>query len=115
MCLKGLKLKVIVVTEVSIHYLAGVLLDANECSFGSCIPLEGDRHRYPCPYQLKLKQKFAEFRNIRKEQIFLGVGSSEAIDTVMRVFCKPARDSILITPPTFEMYKVINCDFLVQI
>ena len=92
-----------------------MLLDANECSFGSCIPLEGEHNRYPCPYQLELKQKIAEFRNIRKEQIFLGVGSDEAIDMIVRVFCKPARDSILITPPTYGMYKVIDCDFLVQI
>lgn len=85
---------------------AGVLLDANECAFGSSINLEGDNHRYPCPYQHEVKQKIAEFRNVKKEQIFLGVGSDEAIDMIMRVFCRPGEDSILITPPTYGMYKV---------
>ena len=84
----------------------GILLDANECVYGSSIPIEGDHHRYPCPYQRELKQKIAEFRNVKREQVFLGVGSDEAIDMIMRVFCIPARDSILVTPPTYDMYEV---------
>lgn len=84
----------------------GVLLDANECSYGSCIPLDGDMHRYPSPYNLDLKEKIAKFRGVRKEQVFLGVGSDEAIDMVVRVFCTPGEGSLLITPPTYGMYKV---------
>lgn len=84
----------------------GILLDANECSYGSCIPVEGDLHRYPSPYNLDLKEKIAKFRGVRKEQIFLGVGSDEAIDMVVRVFCTPGEGSLLITPPTYGMYKV---------
>jgi histidinol-phosphate aminotransferase len=38
--------------------------------------------------------------------LFCGVGSDEAIDAVMRVFCKPARDKIMICTPTYGMYKV---------
>ncbi|XP_020616703.1 histidinol-phosphate aminotransferase-like isoform X1 [Orbicella faveolata] len=88
-------------------YNEGVLLDANECSYGSCIPLEGDMHRYPSPYNFDLKEKIAKFRGVRKEQIFLGVGSDEAIDMVVRVFCTPGEGSLLITPPTYGMYKVV--------
>lgn len=84
----------------------GVLLDANECSYGSCIPLEGDMHRYPSPYNFDLKEKIAKYRGVRKEQIFLGVGSDEAIDMVVRVFCIPGEGSLLTTPPTYGMYKV---------
>ena len=63
-------------------------------------------HRYPSPYNFDLKEKIAKYRGVRKEQIFLGVGSDEAIDMVVRVFCTPGEGSLLITPPTYGMYKV---------
>lgn len=88
-------------------YDNGILLDANECSYGSCIPMEGDMNRYPSPYNFDLKEKIAKYRGVRKEQIFLGVGSDEAIDMVVRVFCTPGEGSLLITPPTYGMYKVV--------
>ena len=40
------------------------------------------------------------------DHIFLGVGSDEAIDLLIRVCCVPDYDSILITPPTYGMYSV---------
>lgn len=43
---------------------------------------------------------------VKKEQIFLGVGSDEAIDILIRIFCNPRDDNIVITPPTYGMYKV---------
>ena len=39
--------------------------------------------------------------------MFLGVGSDEAIDNVIRVFCTPGKDSLLLLPPTYGMYKVL--------
>lgn len=40
------------------------------------------------------------------DNIFVGVGSDEAIDILMRIFCKPNKDKIMITPPTYGMYQV---------
>ena len=40
------------------------------------------------------------------ENVFVGVGSDEAIDLLMRIFCKPGQDEIMITPPTYGMYNV---------
>lgn len=68
--------------------------------------MEGDMNRYPSPYNFDLKEKIAKYRGVRKEQIYLGVGSDEAIDMVVRVFCTPGEGSLLITPPTYGMYKV---------
>jgi histidinol-phosphate aminotransferase len=34
------------------------------------------------------------------------VGSDEAIDALLRCFCVPARDKILVCPPTYGMYSV---------
>lgn len=39
------------------------------------------------------------------KNIFLGVGASDIIDLVIRVTCTPRQDAIMITPPTFGLYK----------
>jgi len=84
----------------------GLLLDANENSFGSVVRNRLNLHRYPQPTQDRLRNKIAEFRGVEMEHIFLGVGSDEPIDLIMRLFCEPGRDTILITPPTYGMYRV---------
>ncbi|MDZ7758615.1 histidinol-phosphate transaminase [Rhodohalobacter sp.] len=85
---------------------SGTLLDANENSYGSPVRSTLNLHRYPSPTQDELRDKIAEYRDVERENIFLGVGSDEPIDLLMRIFCEPGRDSILITPPTYGMYKV---------
>lgn len=40
------------------------------------------------------------------DYVFLGVGSDEVIDLLMRVFVAPGREKILTTPPTYGMYAV---------
>ena len=87
-------------------YEKGTLLDANENSYGSPIANVEHLHRYPSPYQPKLRERIATFRGVRMENIFVGVGSDEAIDILLRIFCEPGIDRILITPPTYGMYKV---------
>jgi len=85
---------------------SGVLLDANENSFGSTVRNSLDLHRYPDPTQDKLREVIAEYRGVDVENLFLGVGSDEPIDLLMRIFCEPGSDSIITTPPTYGMYKV---------
>lgn len=85
---------------------SGTLLDANENSYGSPVRSTLNLHRYPSPTQDELRDKIAEYRDVDRENIFLGVGSDEPIDLLMRIFCEPGKDSILITPPTYGMYKV---------
>ncbi|MFH5833013.1 histidinol-phosphate transaminase [Halalkalibaculum sp. DA384] len=86
-------------------YDKGTLLDANENSYGSPVHVEG-LNRYPSPYQWELRSKLADLRGVRTENVFVGVGSDEAIDLLMRIFCEPGQDRILITPPTYGMYEV---------
>jgi histidinol-phosphate aminotransferase len=83
---------------------ANIFLDANENSFGS--PLTKWYNRYPDPLQLKVKQKLSEIKGIPVPQMFLGNGSDECIDIIMRAFCEPALDNIIICPPTYGMYEV---------
>jgi histidinol-phosphate aminotransferase len=82
----------------------GTFLDANENPFGSVI--SGNYNRYPDPYQWAVKEKLCEIKGVRPTQIFLGNGSDEAIDLVIRACCEPQQDNILILPPTYGMYKV---------
>lgn len=89
-------------------YSNGILLDANENSIGPAIKTHKnlELNRYPDPLHYELKEEIAKLRGIKKEQIFLGVGSDEAIDILFRIFCNPRIDNALITPPTYGMYKV---------
>ncbi len=84
----------------------GLLLDANENSFGAPFENDAELHRYPMPYQEDLRTNIADYRSVRPEQVFVGSGSDEAIDLLLRIFCNPVSDSILINPPTYGMYKV---------
>lgn len=79
---------------------ADIFLDANEN------PYPSPYNRYPDPLQWKVKEKLAPIKKVRPDQIFLGNGSDEAIDLVIRAFCEPGADSILITDPTYGMYAV---------
>jgi histidinol-phosphate aminotransferase len=87
-------------------YDQGILLDANENAIGSVPADPRNLNRYPDPRQEAFRQAYARFRGVQPEQVFCGVGSDEAIDLVLRIFCRPGVDSILITPPTYGMYKV---------
>ena len=89
-------------------YSDGILLDANENSIGPVVEthVHLQLNRYPDPLHLDLKEKVAAFRSVLKEQIFFGVGSDEAIDILFRIFCTPGVDNVVITPPTYGMYKV---------
>lgn len=89
-------------------YSDGILLDANENSLGACVSSHDhlSLNRYPDPLHYDLKTHIATLRSVTKEEIFLGVGSDEAIDILFRIFCNPRDDNALICPPTYGMYKV---------
>jgi histidinol-phosphate aminotransferase len=90
-------------------YLSGILLDANENSFGSVVESDLQLNRYPDPNQNILRDKLSNYLKIKKENLFVGVGSDEIIDLLVRIFCEPKIDNVIITEPTYGMYKVA-CD-----
>jgi histidinol-phosphate aminotransferase len=83
---------------------ASVFLDANESAYGS--PLDQNFSRYPDPLQRDLKNELAKIKGIPPRNIFIGNGSDEVIDLAFRIFCEPAKDNVIICPPTYGMYKV---------
>ncbi|WP_317196111.1 histidinol dehydrogenase [Hymenobacter siberiensis] len=84
--------------------MAPVMLDANENSLGSVGP--DDFSRYPDPHQRAIKADLARLKGVMPNQIFLGNGSDEAIDLLVRLTCMPGQDAIVICPPTYGMYEV---------
>lgn len=77
-----------------------VFLDANENPYGI------KYNRYPDPLQREIKKIIAKQRNISDQQIFLGNGSDEPIDLIIRAFCEPGIDNIVAIEPTYGMYLV---------
>ncbi len=78
---------------------ADIFLDANEAP-------EGRYNRYPDPLQQAVKARLAAIHDVRSEQIFVGNGSDEAIDLLLRLFCRAGKDAIITLPPTYGMYHV---------
>jgi len=77
-----------------------VFLDANEN------PFDTGYNRYPDPYQRELKEAISQIKKVPAHQIFLGNGSDEAIDLLIRAFCESHKDNILVLDPSYGMYKV---------
>ena len=78
---------------------ASVYLDANESPFP---PL----NRYPDPGQKELKEAISSLKGSSPDCLFLGNGSDEGIDLLIRVLCEPGKDQILTVDPTYGMYAV---------
>lgn len=78
----------------------GVFLDANENPFGTL-------NRYPDSYQEELKKKLSDVKDIPIDNMFIGNGSDEIMDLILRVFCNPGIDKALTFTPTFGMYQVV--------
>ena len=79
---------------------ASVFLDANEN------PFNRPYNRYPDPLQWELKKKIAEIKGVKRESIFLGNGSDEPIDLIIRAFCEPSIDSVVSIDPSYGMFEV---------
>ena len=82
------------------HGSASVFLDANEN------PYNEPYNRYPDPLQWELKDRIAELKDVDRNSIFLGNGSDEPIDLLIRAFCEPAVDCIVSITPSYGMYEV---------
>jgi len=83
-----------------------IRLNANEAPWSS----SGDRfrrplNRYPEIRPALLRAALADRYGCGVEQLLVTRGTSEAIDLLIRVFCRAGHDSIVTTTPTFSMYR----------
>ena len=79
---------------------ASVFLDANENPWNEPI------NRYPDPLQRQVKARISQLKGVDSASIFLGNGSDEAIDLMIRAFCEPKEDNIVTIAPSYGMYEV---------
>ncbi|MCI1709442.1 MAG: histidinol-phosphate transaminase [Chiayiivirga sp.] len=84
-----------------------IWLNANESPWRNAADANGEGvHRYPEPQPGALRAALAALYGVRPEQLLIGRGSDEAIDLLVRAFCRPGVDRVLIAPPVFGMYAV---------
>ncbi len=63
-------------------------------------------NRYPESRPSNLQSRLADRLYVSADNLLITRGSTEAIDLLIRTFCRAGRDNIVITPPTFVMYQV---------
>lgn len=85
---------------------AAVRLDANESPFPALIdgPLAGDLNRYPEPQPEALRQALAALYGAPARNLLVTRGGDDAIDILIRAYCRPGEDAVLVCPPTFSAY-----------
>lgn len=84
---------------------AGIRLDANEAPWLQAGDDDG-LNRYPSPQPAALIEALAGLYGVQPAQVYAGRGSDEAIDLLVRLFCRAGRDNVVTLAPTFGMYQV---------
>ncbi|MEN7343718.1 MAG: histidinol-phosphate transaminase [Pseudomonadota bacterium] len=93
---------------VPANYADGLTrLNANEAPWTSASDhsTRGLNH-YPPARPQTLTETLADHYAVDNEHLFVTRGTSEAIDLLIRCFCRPSIDRVVISPPTFGMYQV---------
>lgn len=82
-------------------------LNANESPYGRSYQVATeDLNRYPDFQNKGLNQAYANYAGVKASQLISHRGSDESIELLIRSFCEPGRDKILICPPTYGMYSI---------
>lgn len=82
-------------------------LNANESPYGRSYQVATeDLNRYPDFQNKQLNQAYANYAGVNANQLISHRGSDESIELLIRSFCEPGRDQILICPPTYGMYAI---------
>ncbi len=68
-------------------------------------PTSLDQNICQYPENIQLKKRMSEVYNSNPKEILPTAGSAQAIDLIIRTFCMPNKDSILVCPPTYGMYE----------
>ena len=83
-----------------------IRLNANESPYSHWLKKDVPAlNRYPEVHPVSLQARIAEVLGVSRDNLLVTRGSSEAIDVLVRAYCRAYRDSVLTTPPTFEMYR----------
>ena len=95
---------------------AGILLDANENAFGSPVGHAGSElHRYPDPRNRTLRAALASAFRTDPGRLWLGNGSDDAIDLLVRALVDPGAP-VAVPAPSYGVYaqRVAACGGLAR-
>ncbi len=90
-----------------------VWLNANESPFANDFTIDAERfNRYPDCQPPAVIDAYAAYADIQPNQLLVSRGADEGIELLIRAFCTPGKDSVLICPPTYGMYAISaeTCD-----
>jgi histidinol-phosphate aminotransferase len=83
-----------------------IRLNANEAAFQNAADrFRRPLNRYPEVRPAGLRGLLAAYYGVGEHQLLLTRGSSEAIDLLLRCFCRAGRDNVVTPAPTFSMYR----------
>jgi histidinol-phosphate aminotransferase len=84
-----------------------VWMNANESPFHRDYEIDtAIFNRYPDCQPDTVINAYADYAGLKPEQTLVTRGADEGIELVIRAFCEPGQDSILICPPTYGMYAI---------
>lgn len=84
-----------------------VWLNANESPEAEDLaPLTMNFNRYPEAQPEAVVERYAAYAGLSSEQVLVTRGGDEAIELLVRTFCRPGTDAVLEFPPTYGMYAV---------
>ncbi|PSJ36468.1 histidinol dehydrogenase [Allosphingosinicella deserti] len=83
-----------------------IKLDANENPYAPLSEgaLAAGLNRYPEPQPARLKKAMAALYGVGPDNLIVTRGADDAIDILVRAFCRPQADAISICMPTFSAY-----------
>lgn len=90
--------------ETTVEVNGALRLHANESPWSNTAS-PGSLNRYPDIRPSQLHSRLAARFDVATDKLLATRGSSEAIDLLIRSFCRAGQDNIVITPPTFVMYR----------
>jgi histidinol-phosphate aminotransferase/imidazoleglycerol-phosphate dehydratase/histidinol-phosphatase len=83
-----------------------IKLDANENPYAPLSEgaLAAGLNRYPEPQPARLKKAMGALYGVSPQSLAVTRGADDAIDILVRAFCRPGEDSVAICLPTFSAY-----------
>ncbi|MDP2497224.1 MAG: histidinol-phosphate transaminase [Candidatus Palauibacterales bacterium] len=92
-------------TTARSSHTGGLLLDANENRLGTLVPELGeDLNQYPDPRTPELRSALADRLSVSEGELWIGNGSDEGIDVLLRALVDPG-DAVAVVEPTYGVYR----------
>ncbi len=90
----------------SVFTADAIKLDANENPFAPLVQgaFSANINRYPEPQPAALVKTMAALYGVAPENVVVTRGADDAIDILVRAFCRPQVDAVSICQPTFSAY-----------